>query len=117
MPIQTYLDRASGRIHDSVITKFTDANFNALPERNHLSSNASVTDAQKQQCAGTVGASGEYYSIDEHDNTWNNASRPELRETIIDGRTEWRNVWRFNLFCVLPVLPEHLPEKVSLCLL
>lgn len=56
----SYLDRESGRLHDTVLSKICNAFFAGLTDHNVLCSNARVTQADKQVFAKRVDESREF---------------------------------------------------------
>lgn len=109
----TYVDRGSGHLHDCILTKIANAFFARLPGDNHLSSNACVSDARKQEYARTVDESREYYRFKDYMTAWLNACHTALREIISAGSTSCRNISLHNPECDIPVLQELLPFYVS----
>lgn len=113
MPIDTYIVRCSRRPDDAVLTKFTDALFEALPVLKHLSSHEAVTEVQNYECIHIIDNIGEYYNMEKYENAWKMLS-------ILPYDAFWRsciasrNVHGFYSACVVPALHDRSPKAFSL---
>lgn len=59
--VHTYMDRARGRIHDNILSKFSNTFFSALPSANPLSSNSCATFARRRDYAREIDGKSDYY--------------------------------------------------------
>lgn len=112
--ICTYLERASGRLHDAVLTKFLDNVSAGILSRNDLSTNATVTEAQKIDFSRTVDTVSEYYNSDEYNNGRKHASRTAIRDIIAPQCTACGT---FQRYISIPLLSNTSPYKISLSFL
>lgn len=103
----TYLYRASGHLHDSVLLKFCNAFFAGLPEDKLLSANVRLSHAEKGAFARRVDNSKEYYHSAEYNVAWQNACHSALQGKMYAGSTAYHNIRRQNPECDISVLPDH----------
>lgn len=102
----TFLDRASGRVHDAVLSKFLHTFFGGLPVSNALSILSDKTAKQKSDFARQVERDNSFISDSVYAEAWRQACTTARREILSTGTTACRNVLRTNPEAQVPILPE-----------
>lgn len=112
--IATYLDRESGRLHDSIISKLTNYFFATLPPHNLLSSRATCTNGQKKAGAKRLLNAMDYYTSADYGEALKTACHIASHELIGATSTAWLNVRRRKPRCELPAFPEEPEPEISI---
>lgn len=110
----SYLERASGRLHDSILAKFIAACFAGLPSRNAISSSFTLDERSNRDFVRRLDTVKEYYIGDAYTEAWKNACYRALREIRPAGATSLRSLQRHKPDFVLPVPPSTQSIVVSL---
>lgn len=111
--VSTFLERASGRLHDTVLSKFSDAFFGALPSHNVLSSSSDASIVTKEAFARSVHFSKEYYSAEEYKPAWQAACTTARREILAAGTVSRNGFLRQYPDKQVVDLPDDLSGGVS----
>lgn len=112
--VATYLERTSGRLHDSILNKICSAFLSGLEDKNRNSPCARCTESQKQEYARRLDDTEEYYdSIIKYDVTWQNDVHTAINEPLSAGYNGARNIKRHRPDCEVPEIPQQRPTTFS----
>lgn len=115
--ISTHLDRASGRLHESVLWKFSAALFSALPSIHPLSPSSGCNESTKIALACRLDDSSDIYSSSEYGQAGKSACSKVLTEIRSARSRALRDLLEHCYDCNVPDLPDLSTMKVSLYLL
>lgn len=99
--VASFLERASGRLHISILRKLLGAFYAALPSINLRSSTSHCSEAAKRDFALHVHSVQEYNTSSEYDNAWNNACYTTLRKVPSCAITCHQNLMQHKNDCLL----------------
>lgn len=88
----TYMDRTSGRPHDTILLKLSNAFLEGLPSAHTLSATSIASASRRQECVLQVDEKREYYSSAQYSTAWTKSCQTALREVLSAAGTAVRNV-------------------------
>lgn len=112
--VATFLERASGRIHYTVLSKFSNSFFVAIPPINALSYSSDSTFLQKQNFARTVDVSGAIYLENVYMRMWLIACRTARQEVLAACHTARQNFLHIFPTKLVSTVPIALYNYVSM---
>lgn len=110
----TYLDCASGRVHDSILPNLCSSFFAVLPDDKPLSCTSRATTSQREKFAQRVDKAQEYHQSSQYNMAWQNAYHTALAEIMSTRQRDYRNITRQRSSIQVPRITSQAHKKVSI---